>query len=150
MKHMSADSWMTGVLALALVGCLSGCSVSYSTGKSSDAVSAVLDSVSASSPSPGASAAFFEEKTYIRDIAAATVLYVKEQHDDALFAHTLAIIATDHGVVDWAGQDLTYTGMGRGLRQAGVAEQQIESLSFFRTLVPTARFARLLAGYKQV
>lgn len=128
---------------------LSGCSISYSAGKSSDAISMSLDSVSASSPGGGNTAALDEERLYTDDIAAAAILYVTEKQTEMLFVNTLGDIARRHGIVAWTGERMTYTAIGKGLQRAGIAEHEMGSLPFVRDLAGTVEYTHLMEGYHQ-
>jgi len=128
---------------------LTGCSISYSTGKSSDSISASFDSISGSSGSGGDTAAAPAATVYAEDVAAATALYVSSQKNSEQFLQTISNIARSHGIVDWEREGMTYAAMGKGLKRSGIAEQQIAELPYFRTLAGSADFERLLTGYHQ-
>ncbi len=128
---------------------LGGCSISYSTGKSSDSISASFDSISGSSGSGGQEAAASTASAYGEDVAAATVLYASSRNNVEQFLLTISTIATSHGIVDWEGEGGTYTAMGQGLKRAGVEKQQIATLPYFRTLVGSADYTRLMQGYSR-
>jgi len=138
----------TALLALFVTSTLlTGCSISYSTGKSSDSISASLDSIS--SGSGGATVAALEAGAYVEDVAAATALYASGRNNSEYFLRSIGHIARSHGIVDWERADLTYGAMGRGLRRAGIAEEQIGALPYFQTLAGRACFTLLLKGYHQ-
>lgn len=128
---------------------LAGCSISYSTGKSSDSISTSFDSISGSSGSVGDTAAAPAANGYGEDVAAATVLYASSRKNSEQFLHTISNIARSHGIVDWEQERGTYAAMGKGLKRAGIDEQQIAELPYFRTLAGTADYTRLLKGYRQ-
>lgn len=134
---------------LAVTSLLAGCSISYSTGKSSDSISTSLDSISSSSTSGGDTAAAPAASSYAEDVAAATVLHASSQKNSEQFLQTISNIARSHGIVDWEQEMGTYVAMGKGLKRAGVDEQQIAELPYFRTLVDSADYTRLLQGYHQ-
>jgi hypothetical protein len=129
---------------------MTGCSVSYSTGKSSDTVSVFLDSVSASSSSvaSGDNLALLL-KTYGDDIAAATRFFLHQQESPEQYLRDIAAIATNYGIIDWQQQSITYQAMGKGIFQAGVAEDGIIDIPYFKSLAGTTAYALLLKGYHQ-
>jgi hypothetical protein len=143
-------SWFTTLPALFVTfTLLTGCSISYSTGKSSDSISASFDSISGSSASGGETAAISAANLYVEDVVAATVHYASNRENSEQFLHAISNIARRHGIVDWEREDMTYGAMGRGLRRAGVTEQQIGELPYFHTLTGSTDFKLLLVGYHQ-
>lgn len=128
---------------------LSGCSISYSGGKSSDSISASSDSISDSSGSDDDETAESTAKDYEEDIAAATKHYVLYQPEREQFMQTISNIARNHGIVDWEKEKLTYMAMGRGLKQAGIIEQNIGDLAYFNSLAGSDDYSLVLAGYHQ-
>ena len=128
---------------------LAGCSISYSTGKSSDSISTSFDSISGSSTSGGDTAVAPAASAYAEDVAAATVLHASSQKNSEQFLQTISNIARSHGIVDWEQERGTYSAMGKGLKRAGVDEQKITELPYFRTLAGSAAYSRLLQGYHQ-
>ena len=137
------------LLILSVTAFLSGCSISYSGGKSSDSISASLDSISDSSSGGDDSSAASAANYYAEDVTAATVDYASNQHGVERFQQIISSIARIHGVVDWERDQLTYTAMGKGLRQAGIDEQGIDTLVYFQTLPNRADYLLVLAGYHQ-
>ncbi len=129
-----------------------GCSISYSLEKSSDSVSASLDSLTSisTSSSGGEEERVTETATlYEEDIAAVTVLYVSREKNNEEYQRQITRIAKNHGIGDWEQESATYEGMGMGLRRAGVAEDSISNMPYFRPLADTSRFAQVLAGYRK-
>ncbi len=143
-------------LSLVGVACLSlmqvGCSISYSLEKSSDSVSASLDSfTSISTSSSGGeddkvSAAI---TVYQEDVAAVTVLYVSRNEKSDEYQRQVSSIARNHGISDWEQERSTYIGMGKGLRRAGVSQDSITSLPYFSSMVDesTTQYSELIKGY---
>jgi hypothetical protein len=144
-------------IALLLVVALSqgGCSISYSLEKSSDSVSASLDSITSISTSSSGGEESVERKVretatvYEEDIAAVTVLYVSREKNNDEFQRKVASIAKNHGISDWEQENRTFLAMGKGLRRAGVAEDSIGNLSYFRSIVGSSKFSEVLKGYRQ-
>lgn len=129
-----------------------GCSISYSLEKSSDSVSASLDSLTSisTSSSGGEEERVTETATlYEEDIAAVTVLYASREKNNEEYQRQITRIAKNHGIGDWEQESATYEGMGMGLRRAGVAEDSISNMPYFRPLADTSRFAQVLAGYRK-
>ncbi len=128
-----------------------GCSISYSLEKSSDSVSASLDSITSISTS---SSGGEEEKVnvtgtlYEEDIAAVTVLYVSREKTTDEYQRQVAGIAKNHGISDWEQDETTFLGMGKGLRRAGVAEDSIANLPYFRALADSSHYSQVIEGYK--
>lgn len=137
------------VLMIVASSLLAGCSISYSTGKSSDSISTSSDSISASSDSKGNGSAAAAANNYAEDVTAATAHYASSQKDGAEFLQIISNIARSHGIVDWEQDKLTYTAMGQGLKQAGIDEQTIAKLSYFHTLSNRANYLLVLEGYHQ-
>lgn len=137
-------------LLFAVFSLLSGCSISYSSGKSSDSISASSDSISDSSGSgDDDEEAESTANVYGEDIAAATKRYALYQTESEQFMQTISNIAQNHGIVDWEQEKLTYTAMGRGLKQAGINEQIIGELTYFSSLAGSDDYSLVLAGYHQ-
>ena len=140
------------LLILSVTAFLSGCSISYSGGKSSDSISASLDSISDSSSSSSGgddSAAASTANNYAEDVTAATADYASNQSGVERFLQVISNIARTHGVVDWERDQLTYTSMGKGLKQAGVDEQTIATLAYFHGLPNRSDYLLVLESYRQ-
>lgn len=143
-------------IALLLVASLSqgGCSISYSLEKSSDSVSASLDSITSISTSSSGGEEHEEKKVretatiYEEDIAAVTVLYVSREKNNDEFQRKVASIAKSHGINDWERENSTFLAMGKGLRRAGVAEDSIANLPYFRSIVGSSKYSEVLKGYR--
>ena len=131
------------------ISLLAGCSISYSTGKSSDAISASSDSISNSSDSDDDKTAASTASTYVEDVATATVRYASNQKAREQFLQTISNIARSHGIVDWEREKITYTAMGKGLKRAGINKQGIATLGYFRTLADKSDYSLVLKGYHQ-
>jgi len=130
-----------------------GCSISYSLEKSSDSVSASLDSItSISTSSSGGS----EEEAkinatgtvYEEDVAAVTVLYVSREKTTDDYQRQVTAIAKNHGISDWEQEESTFLAMGKGLRRAGVSEDSITNLPFFRSIAKSSNYSSVITGYK--
>lgn len=137
------------LLILSVPAFLSGCSISYSGGKSSDSISASFDSISDSSSGGDDSAAASAANNYAEDVTAATADYASNQRGVERFQQIISSIARIHGVVDWERDQLTYTSMGKGLKQAGVDEQTIATLAYFNGLPNRSDYLLVLESYRQ-
>ena len=137
------------LLILSVPAFLSGCSISYSGGKSSDSISASFDSISDSSSGGDDSAAASAANNYAEDVTAATADYASNQSGVERFMQVISSIARTHGVVDWERDQLTYTSMGKGLKQAGVDEQTIATLAYFHGLPNRSDYLLVLESYRQ-
>ena len=137
------------LLILSVPVFLSGCSVSYSGGKSSDSISASLDSISDSSSGGDDSSAASAANNYAEDVTAATADYASNQSGVERFLQVISSIARIHGVVDWERDQLTYTSMGKGLKQAGVDEKTIAILAYFHGLPNRSDYLLVLESYRQ-
>ncbi len=130
-----------------------GCSISYSLEKSSDSVSASLDSITSISTSSSGGG---EEETKIKetgtvyeeDVAAVTVLYVSREKSTDDYQRQITAIAKNHGISDWEQEESTFFGMGKGLRRAGVSEDSIANLPFFRSMTKSSQYSNVITGYK--
>lgn len=142
--------YILGVACLSLLQ--TGCSISYSLEKSSDSVSASLDSFTSISTS---SSGGEDEKVsaaisvYQEDVAAVTVLYVSRHEKTDEYQRQVTTIARNHGISDWEQEQSTYIGMGKGLRRAGVSKDSIGNLPYFRSMVAdsSAQYSKVMTGY---
>lgn len=128
-----------------------GCSISYSLEKSSDSVSASLDSLTSisTSSSGGEEERVTETATvYEEDIAAITVLYASREKNNEEYRRQITRIAQNHGIADWEQESATFEGMGMGLRRAGVAEDSIANMPYFRSIAGTTQFDQIIKGYR--
>lgn len=138
-----------------------GCSISYSLEKSSDSVSTSLDSLtsltsvstslSSSTSSSGGSEDTKVNATgsiYEEDVAAVTVLYVSREKTTNDYQRQVAAIAKNHGISDWEQEESTFLGMGKGLRRAGISEDSIVNLPFFRSIAGGSHYSDVITGYK--
>ena len=144
-------------IGLLLVASLlqAGCSVSYSLEKSSDSVSTSLDSITSISTSSSGGEESEEKKVsetatvYEEDIAAVTVLYASREKNNDEFQRNVASIAKNHGITDWEQEESTFLAMGKGLRRAGVAEDSIGNLPYFRSIAGSSNYSLVVKGYRR-
>ena len=106
---------------------LSGCSISYSFGKSSDSVSSISDS---SSPSDD------DEKTaYSQDVRELTIAYLQSGEQPDEYMREIGHIAQAHGVTDWERQQTTFVAIGEGLKRAGIQEAELQNVGFLKGML---------------
>lgn len=121
-----------------------GCSISMSLDSSSESVSTSSESITSSSTSSSASSEGDEQEEqekveqttsqYEEDIAALTVLFVKNKQTDNEFKRQIADIAKSHGINDWEQENSTFKAMGIGLKRAGTSEDAIQETPYFKAL----------------
>jgi hypothetical protein len=147
---MRPSSLTTLFVFLIISSLLVSCSISYSTGKSSDSSSFSFDSSSASSGSgddDDEDEAASTANTYAEDVTVATKLYVTTQDGSQHFMSTISNLARAHGIEDWEQEKITYSAMGKGLKQSGITEEKIETLPYFHTILESEHYDTVLAGY---
>lgn len=124
---------------------LSGCSVSYSVGKSSDSVEGISGSLTSSFAADADELA----TTYQSDLGQYTVVALSAGASTEDFLHGIQRVAAEHGISDWAGTKTTYLGIGAGLREAGVAAGTLAQHPLVATFAQQPdHLALILAGYR--
>ena len=99
-----------------------GCSISESISKSvSSPFEWSSDSIASSSGSSSRTRA-----DYVNDVRDYTQAYVKSGGDFDTFTQGLGQIAARHGVSNWESDSDTYTGIGQGLKKAGMTPMQLD------------------------
>ena len=131
------------LLVVAGLALLAGCSISYSSGKSSDS------SVSSFSSGGGEKKADKASSTYTDDVVAATNLFVSQGGNEEEFQRRIAFLAGQHGITAWANDDSTFIAMGKGLKQAGIKEDRISTLPYFSTITEGHKHDLLMKGFKK-
>jgi hypothetical protein len=89
-------------------------------------------------------------QTYTNDVLAATLLFISNKQTSEQFALLITSIARNHGIVDWERKPETFEAMGRGLHQAGIAEDNITQFPYFQKMTGDAEYAFVLKGYHKV
>ena len=144
-------------LLIAVSAFLAGCSISYSFGKSSDSISASSKSLTSSSggdEESGGDEKKDEEKAseevslYMEDVTAATALYASKDESNTEFQNQIAAIAKSHGITDWESEKSTFTAMGEGLKKAGVSQDKISDLSYFKSISTDSHYSLVISGYQ--
>lgn len=133
---------LTILLAVVAVP-VSGCSISYSIGKSSDSVKSISDS-------SGPSATADNETAYRNDLNDFTVASVQSGQPAEAYLQSVSRIAEAHGITDWEHERNTYLAIGAGLKQAGLGREEVPRLALVRSLTETQpdTMAAILAGYR--
>jgi hypothetical protein len=93
---------------------INGCSFSDSSGSISDSTSSIISSPSSISG---------KSKKYQNEVADYTMAYVKSSQPGAnytSFLKGISDIAAKQGVINWDQDSITYMGIGKGLKKAGV------------------------------
>lgn len=123
---------------------LSGCSISYSIGKSSDSVKSISESSSPAEKSDLTKAA------YRSDLSNYTVVSVQSAQPAADYLRGVTRIAEKHGITDWEHDRASYLAIGSGLHQAGVAAGEVRRLSLVQALGSQEpdTMAAILEGYQ--
>lgn len=150
-KYIIYNSLLGGFLMMQV-----GCSISYSLEKSSDSVSASLDSITSITSISTSSSGGGEEEAkinatgtvYEEDVAAVTVLYVSREKTTDDYQRQVTAIARNHGISDWEQEESTFLAMGKGLRRAGISEDSIINLPFFRSIARSSHYSSVITGYK--
>ncbi len=131
------------LLIVASLALLAGCSISYSSGKSSDSSTS-----SFSSGGGECEKADKEISSYVEDVVSATDLYVSRGKSSQEFQRQITDIAAHHRITDWENEASTFVAMGKGLKRAGVNEESFADLPYFATVAVGPKYALLLKGYK--
>jgi hypothetical protein len=114
----------------------SGCSMSWSVGKSSDSLGAFSDSVSSISESSSPKEDTDKEKaSYRDDVANLTNSIAGTSLPANEFPVALARTARQFNITDWAREKETYLGIGKGLKKAGIPKENIRGQAFLRNVL---------------
>ncbi len=130
LRSRLADSAPGIVLAAGLAGSLvTGCFTSSTLQGSSESSSKSSGSFSDSSGSSSrSSSGGDEESAYYRDVRDSTASVAATQEDVARLEREIGAIARQHDVLDWERDDETYREIGRGLADAEVAPERLDTL----------------------
>ena len=122
---------------------LSGCSLSYSSGKSNES------SKSSSNSSLSSSDNYVAKKEYMEDISEYAATAAVLNLSDEQYMIELGTLAERHCITDWEGDEATYLAIGMGLRQAGVSRAQILETNFVKHTSRTDpnKLKLILTGY---
>ena len=133
--------------ALMLVA--AGCSFSQSSRSSSESSSASSRSSSGGGGAPDSGGEVVQETlfSYQAEVSALTVLYAVSGGEPGNFQREISEIAKRHNLYNWGNQRETFLGIGKGLRRANVAEDEIDLLPFLGTLQVSNNYTLIFVGY---
>ncbi len=124
-----SKNYILGLLLATAMLCMGGCSISHSISSSSDS------SASISRSSSGPSVSEEERKAYVQDVATYVDAIGNSGVSAEDFMRGISRIAKKHGITDWEGYKYTYIGIGKGLKAAGIAKDQVSSLACLKVLL---------------
>ena len=110
----------------------SACSISHSVSSSSDSSRSISRSSTSSS---GEEVSEETRKAYVNDVATYTEALGESSITADDFMRGLSKIAKKHGISDWESYRYTYVGIGKGLKAAGIAKDQVGELPYLKVLV---------------
>lgn len=114
----------------------SGCSISRSSESISDSIGSISDSLGSLSESSSPKEDIGKEKvSYRDDIATLTHSISGTSLSAEEFPVALARTARQHGITNWAQEKATFYGIGKGLKKAGIAKENIQSQAFLRNVL---------------
>jgi len=121
-------SLLVAIAMLALLPQLLGCQMSRSSSRSFASMASIWSlSRSFQSSFGGGDSASLDQK-YSRDLAAVSATFVDTPTQEAALVRDVTRVAEVHGISDWESVDVTWLGIGVGLRQAGMSEPQAVAL----------------------
>ncbi len=125
------------LFAFALIALMAGggCSMSYSSGKSSDSVSSISES---SSPKEGIDK---DKVTYRDDVANVTYSIAGSSLPASEFPIAVGRVAMQHNITDWKHDKATYYGIGKGLKKAGVPKENVAQQPFLQQVLTSDKNA---------
>jgi len=127
-------------LAALLTMSLAGCSFSYSSASISESLDSSSGSVTSSSESSSPKGGVGKDKLpYRDDVANLTYSIAGSSMTSAEFPNALSRTARQYKISNWAQEKATYYGIGKGLKKAGIAKEEVANQSFL---------ANVLAGNK--
>jgi len=129
------------VVLLSILTLFAGCSLSYSSGTSSD--SSKSSSHSSGSSSPSDEGGESDKASYMGDVSAFTARVAREG-DTEDFMRELGKIAEKHGITDWERDTATYNAIGTGLRRAGITREEVRDVYFVKDLTAREKSALVL------
>lgn len=156
--------FLVSALAFSIPGCASlssASSASNSSGSGSDSSKSVSTSVTSISKSvksivtssSGSSSAEEKDKekkeSYRNDVGIYTTAFLKRGGNEQEFLSGLSRIAVSYGITNWKAMDATYSGIGQGLRRAGVDRANFRQILNQAVASPVA-VRGLEAGYGSI
>ena len=114
---------------------LSGCSFSDSSVSISGSVESSSESSTSSSASSGRKGVSKEKLPYRDDVANLTYSITGSTMSAADFPNALARTASQFKISDWASDKTTYYGIGKGLKRAGIAKENVVRQPFLANVL---------------
>jgi len=132
------DILKKAITLLGILVLMAGCSISYSSGKSSDSSKS-----SSNSSSPSDTDQKDAKTAYKSDVSAYTTSAAKDGNAED-YMRELGSIAKRHGITDWERDTATYNAIGSGLRRAGVTREEVKDVYFIKDLAAKEKNALVL------
>jgi hypothetical protein len=129
---------------------LSGCSFSDSSVSISGSIESSSESSTSSSASSGKGGVSKDKLPYRDDVANLTYSIAGSKMTATDFPNALARTASQFKISDWAGEKATFYGIGKGLKRAGIAKDNIGRQPFLANVLNANKDALHLIqeGYK--
>lgn len=118
-------------LGMFLAAFMTGCSFSYSSASISDSLESSSESSSSSSESSSPAQGVGKDKLpYRDDVANLTYSIVGSKMTPNDFPNALTRTASQFKISNWAEEKATFYGIGKGLKRAGIAKDNIAGQAF--------------------
>ena len=129
-------------LSLAITTTLAGCSFSYSSGSISDSLESSSGSLGSSSESSSSKQGISKDKLpYRDDIANLTYSVAGSSMTASEFPNALSRTARQFKISNWSQEKATFNGIGKGLKKAGIAKENIAKQAFLATVLSSNKDA---------
>lgn len=129
-------------LSLALTTTLAGCSFSYSSGSISDSLESSSGSLGSSSESSSSKQGISKDKLpYRDDIANLTYSVAGSSMTASEFPNALSRTARQFKISNWSQEKATFNGIGKGLKKAGIAKENIAKQAFLANVLSSNKDA---------
>jgi hypothetical protein len=125
-----------------LIATLAGCSFSYSSGSISDSLESSSGSLGSSSESSSSGKSVSKEKIpYRDDIANLTYSVAGSSMTASEFPNALTRTARQFKISNWSQEKATFNGIGKGLKKAGIAKENIAKQAFLANVLSSNKDA---------
>ena len=129
-------------LSLAITTVLAGCSFSYSSGSISDSLESSSGSIGSSSESSSSKQGISKDKLpYRDDIANLTYSVAGSSMTASEFPNALSRTARQFKISNWSQEKATFNGIGKGLKKAGIAKENIAKQAFLANVLSSNKDA---------
>jgi hypothetical protein len=129
-------------LSLAFTVALAGCSFSYSSGSISDSLESSSGSLGSSSESSSSGKSVSKDKVpYRDDIANLTYSVAGSSMTASEFPNALTRTARQFKISNWSQEKATFNGIGKGLKKAGIAKENIAKQAFLANVLSSNKDA---------